>query len=198
MLEKTLVNWLISKKYRCFYNFAIGGKFPDSIAIRDKELIAFELKKRATEIPTAMGQCLFYLKDANKVYIVIPKKEKVLLSNSVIETLKNQGIGLMIADRSIKILVKAKNFSKNNISIIEKIKKRRKKLIKKSGKNNVREIIIEILREHPEGLTTVDIAKYIGMTRHSVSKYIYQLLGEKKIYQREVGTAKLCYLKMRR
>jgi len=61
--------------------------------------------------------------------------------------------------------------------------------------NGIREKIIKILKEHPEGLTTVDIVKYIGMSRHSLAKYIYQLLGEGKISQREIGTAKLCYLK---
>jgi len=64
--------------------------------------------------------------------------------------------------------------------------------------NNVKERIIKILKKHPEGLTTVEIAEKIGMSRHAVTKYIYQLLGEKKIYQREVGTAKLCYLKVRK
>ncbi len=62
-------------------------------------------------------------------------------------------------------------------------------------KNNVRERIIKILRKHPEGLTTVEIADKIGMSRHAVTKYVYQLLGEGSILQREVGTAKLCYLK---
>ena len=65
-------------------------------------------------------------------------------------------------------------------------------------KNGIREKIIKILKKHPEGLTTVDIAKEIGMTRHSVTKYIYQLLGEGLIFQREIGTAKLCYLKGRK
>ena len=61
--------------------------------------------------------------------------------------------------------------------------------------NNFRERIIKVLNEHPEGLTTVDIAKILGSHRHTITKYIYQLVGEGLIYQREVGTAKLCYLK---
>ena len=65
-------------------------------------------------------------------------------------------------------------------------------------KNNVKERIIKILKKHPEGLTTVDIAEKIGMSRHAVTKYIYQLLGEKKIFQREIGTAKLCFLKVKK
>jgi DNA-binding IclR family transcriptional regulator len=63
-------------------------------------------------------------------------------------------------------------------------------------KNNVKERIIEALREHPEGLTRVEIAKIIGSHRHTVTKYIYELVGKKLVYQREVGTAKLCYLKV--
>ncbi len=65
-------------------------------------------------------------------------------------------------------------------------------------KNNVREKIIKILRKRPEGLTTVEIAEEIGMSRHTVTKYVYQLLGESLIFQRRVGTAKLCYLRMRK
>jgi biotin operon repressor len=196
VIEKTLATWLANKRYDCFYNFPLGGKFPDLIAIKDKELIAFSLKRHVDEIPTAMGQCLFYLNDANKVFIVIPKEEENLVASSVIQTLKDQGIGLLSADSSIKILVDAKEFRRNNISIIEEIEKR--KVIKGKefkGKNDVKKRVIEILKEHPEGLTTVDISKYIGMSRHSVTKYIYQLLGEGSIYQREIGTAKLCYLK---
>ena len=61
--------------------------------------------------------------------------------------------------------------------------------------NNIREKIIKILRKHPEGLTIVEITKEINMSRNAVTKYVYQLLGEGSIFQREVGTAKLCYLK---
>lgn len=59
------------------------------------------------------------------------------------------------------------------------------------------EQILEILSMHPEGLTTVEIAKMIGMHRHTVTKYIYQLIGSKEIHQRQVGPAKLCYLSKR-
>ena len=61
--------------------------------------------------------------------------------------------------------------------------------------NHLIENILQVLREHPEGLTTVDIAKLLGSHRHTITKYIYQLNGEGKIYQRKVGPAKLCYLK---
>jgi predicted transcriptional regulator len=62
-------------------------------------------------------------------------------------------------------------------------------------KKGIREKVIKILEKHPEGLTTVEISKEIGMSRHTIAKYVYQLLGEGLIFQREVGTAKICYLK---
>jgi len=62
-----------------------------------------------------------------------------------------------------------------------------------SDKNGVKNRILKILKKHPEGLTILDISNEVGMSRHGVTKYVYQLLGEKKISQREVGTAKLCY-----
>jgi DNA-binding IclR family transcriptional regulator len=61
--------------------------------------------------------------------------------------------------------------------------------------NHVKERIIDVLKQHPEGLTAVDISKILGSHRHTITKYIYQLVGEGLLYQREVGTAKLCYLK---
>ena len=61
--------------------------------------------------------------------------------------------------------------------------------------NRVEEKIIETLREHPEGLTILNIAKLIGIHRHTATKYIYYLVGTEAIYQRDVGPAKLCYLK---
>lgn len=61
-------------------------------------------------------------------------------------------------------------------------------------KNGVRDRVLTILKNHPEGMTIKDISAAIGMTRHAVTKYVYQLLGEKLIRQREIGTAKLCFL----
>jgi transposase len=61
-------------------------------------------------------------------------------------------------------------------------------------KNHIEERIIELLREHPEGLPILEIAKLIGMHRHTIAKYIYYLARTGTIYQREVAAAKLCYL----
>lgn len=193
---KTLTKWLNNKDYECFYNFPLGGKFPDLIAIRNKELIAFELKKHVGEITTAMGQCLFYLNNANQVYIVLPKEEENLIANTVIETLKEQGIGLIVCNNDVKILAEAKKFSKDNTSVIEDIKKIKASESKEIKlKINLKNKIIETLKEHPEGLTTVDISKLLRISRNTASKYIYQLLGEGSVIQREIGNAKLCYLK---
>ena len=55
--------------------------------------------------------------------------------------------------------------------------------------------VIELLKKHPEGLTTVEMAKMLNTNRHTLTKYIYELVGAKTIHQRKVGPAKLCYLK---
>jgi DNA-binding IclR family transcriptional regulator len=59
---------------------------------------------------------------------------------------------------------------------------------------NIKNNILIVLKDHPEGLTTVDITKILKTTRNTASKYVYQLLVEGKIRQREVGTAKLCFI----
>ncbi len=64
--------------------------------------------------------------------------------------------------------------------------------------NHFRERVIESLRKHPEGLTILDIASNTGINRITASKYVFGLLAEGLINQRRVGTAKLCYLKVKR
>jgi len=64
-------------------------------------------------------------------------------------------------------------------------------------KTDVMAKVAETLRKHPEGLTILRLAELVGMHRHTVTKYVYQLIGAGDIYQREVGRAKLCYLKER-
>jgi predicted transcriptional regulator len=65
-------------------------------------------------------------------------------------------------------------------------------------KIGVRDRVLSILRKHPEGLTTVDLSSLVGLGRQSLAKYVYQLVGEGVIVQREIGTAKLCYLKAKK
>jgi len=64
-------------------------------------------------------------------------------------------------------------------------------------RNRVKDRIKKVLFEHPEGLPILEIARLVGMHRHTVTKYVFQLIGSGEIYQREVGTARLCYLSSR-
>ena len=58
-----------------------------------------------------------------------------------------------------------------------------------------RKVIIEVLQAHPEGLTLQKIATLTKMSRLTATKYIHELIGAGIVYQRQVGVAKLCYLK---
>ncbi|MCX6814803.1 MAG: NEW3 domain-containing protein [Candidatus Aenigmarchaeota archaeon] len=58
-----------------------------------------------------------------------------------------------------------------------------------------RTLIINILRKHPDGLTLTSIAQLTGLHRHTATKYVYELKGAGIINERDVGSAKLCYLK---
>jgi DNA-binding transcriptional regulator LsrR (DeoR family) len=60
---------------------------------------------------------------------------------------------------------------------------------------DVKESIVRVLSKHPEGLTFNQIAVELGMHRHTVTKYIYELKGEGTIFVRDLKTLKLCYLK---
>ncbi|MBI4173404.1 MAG: hypothetical protein HY519_01665, partial [Candidatus Aenigmarchaeota archaeon] len=63
-----------------------------------------------------------------------------------------------------------------------------------SLENDVRAKITNLLKANPIGLTIEEIAHGIGMHRHSVTKYIYELSGAKEIVLRPIGKAKICYL----
>jgi predicted transcriptional regulator len=62
-------------------------------------------------------------------------------------------------------------------------------------KKNAKELIINALREHPEGLMLVEIAKLTGMNRLTVTKYVHELMGNGSVFQKEAAAAKICYLK---
>jgi predicted transcriptional regulator len=63
------------------------------------------------------------------------------------------------------------------------------------SKNNIRDKILVLLKKHPQGLTILEIAELINANRVTVAKYVYGLNIEGLIKQRQVGPAKLCYLK---
>ena len=60
-----------------------------------------------------------------------------------------------------------------------------------------KQLITDMLKKHPEGLTLQKIANLTQMSRLTATKYIHELMGEGRVYQRNVGMAKLCYLKDR-
>jgi len=65
------------------------------------------------------------------------------------------------------------------------------------SKMNPKKLIVEMLKKHPEGLTLQKVSNLTKMSRLTATKYVHELMGEGKVYQRNVGMAKLCYLKER-
>jgi len=63
-----------------------------------------------------------------------------------------------------------------------------------NGKN-VKDEIIRILETHPEGVTLQALSDRIGVSRHTVVKYVFELKGSGIIYRRRVGSATLHYLR---
>jgi len=55
--------------------------------------------------------------------------------------------------------------------------------------------IVQILREHPEGLTIQDLSEIMKMHRQTVTKYVLWLVGEGVIHRRRIGAVTLHYLK---
>jgi len=61
--------------------------------------------------------------------------------------------------------------------------------------NNTKDLIIKVLREHPEGLMLSEIAELTGMNRLTITKYVHELMGSKSIFQKKVAAARVCYLR---
>ena len=61
-------------------------------------------------------------------------------------------------------------------------------------KASTRDKIIVLLKKHPEGLTIMEIAELLDVSRITIAKYVYGLTVEGMVRQRQVGPAKLCYL----
>jgi uncharacterized repeat protein (TIGR01451 family) len=59
---------------------------------------------------------------------------------------------------------------------------------------NPKNLIRDVLKKHPEGLTISSIAQMSGLHRHTSRKYINELTNAGEVVQRLVGAAKLCYL----
>lgn len=62
-------------------------------------------------------------------------------------------------------------------------------------KSKTRDKILVILKKHPEGLTILEIAELLDVSRITIAKYVYGLVIEGLVKQRIIGPAKLCYLK---
>lgn len=57
--------------------------------------------------------------------------------------------------------------------------------------------IIELLKDHPRGLTVLDISHGINVNRNSVAKYLAVLLTSGKVEKQAVGPAKVFFLSQR-
>jgi response regulator of citrate/malate metabolism len=60
----------------------------------------------------------------------------------------------------------------------------------------IKDRIMDSLKENPRGLTISDISNMTGISRLTVAKYIYGLIAENKVELRSIGPAKLCCLKL--
>ena len=65
----------------------------------------------------------------------------------------------------------------------------------KDNSEQIKGMIVLLLRKHPEGMTLEDLSRTIMVHRQTVTKYVLELKGAQVIYRRWVGSASLNYLK---
>jgi predicted transcriptional regulator len=58
----------------------------------------------------------------------------------------------------------------------------------------MKENIIFVLKRNPHGLSIGELTKKLKRNRFTVTKYLFELVGERKVKIRKIGMAKLCYL----
>lgn len=200
-IEISIREWLEKGGHTCFKDISIAGNFPDIVCLKGKEVVAIEIKNSVLEITKAIGQCLHYLQKANRVYIVLPSKEIGFVPEDTKATLKAAGIGLMSTDptaKTIKIVLEARKTAKNNADFVKGLRtmtKTEPQPLKNGDVEAARERIIELLQNHPQGLTILSISKHIGTSRQTASRYVLALVSEGVIEIRKVGPSKLCYLR---
>lgn len=107
-MRLNIFQWLKKQGYDYTWNVKLGAKTPDIIAFKEKEIIAFEIKRYADEISKAIGQCLFYLQNSNKVYIVLPLKEIEKIQIPALNLMKKYGIGLIQLNKDVKVVIESK------------------------------------------------------------------------------------------
>ncbi len=195
-----LTKWLADQNYKSVEYVSLGGKLPDLIGYNEYEVVAFEEKKYVEEISDAIGQCIHYLQEVNKAYIVLPEGEIDKIHPQTLEILRKYGIGLIRKGKNIEIISDAQIFENSVNQILEKIRERNKKISKKSNVKRQFKVvnkqdILDLLSEHPKGLTINDISNSLGSNRQSVSKYILVLQETGQIDCLEDGRAKKCILK---
>jgi len=59
---------------------------------------------------------------------------------------------------------------------------------------SVKNRIVELLKEQPEGITITELAHLLGLHRQTATKYLFELKGAHVIRTRAVGPARLLYL----
>lgn len=190
-----ILEWLRNSGYEYTWRIKLGNREPDVIAFKENEVISFEIKKYATELLHAIRQCLFYLHESNKAYIILKDKETKKVTRQQLDTLRKQGIGLLEVNKGVKVLLEAKFFDHDNRKLIEKLKEKSLAKAESLTSEKIKEKIVSVLKDHPEGLPILDIARFVGVHRHAVTKYVRELIGEDTIQIREIGTAKLCFLR---
>lgn len=110
-LDTRLEDWL--RKGGCSLQakeFLISGRRVDYVGLRERDdkTIAIEVKHSSSEFPMAIGQCLYYKRGADFVYIALPKEAIVSLSIADIKVLKSYGIGLLSLNENVQIVIEAK------------------------------------------------------------------------------------------
>lgn len=73
-----------------------------------------------------------------------------------------------------------------------------KKRVHKRGYLTNKELVVDLLKKNPEGLTITDIASKLEISRNTVAIILAELKGAEKIRMRNVGMAKLHYWKGRK
>jgi len=65
--------------------------------------------------------------------------------------------------------------------------------MRKRRREDKKQLILDLIEKHPDGLTIQGVAKLGNMSRITASIYLHELLGEGKIVEKRVGVYRIFF-----
>lgn len=129
-----LEEWLEGEGYTLVTReFRVSGRFADYVGLHEghNKTVAIEVKSSSAELAAGIGQCLFYKRGVDSVYVALPASEVRKLSTADRELLRDLGIGLLFFNKEVKVIIEPREGTPKE-GVIKRLKRGKKPELKAS------------------------------------------------------------------